>query len=200
MKWMDNIERRKNQVEKFSGDGNPFYGKSHSEETKKVLSEKTKAYNKKNNIRVPEWGAEKGREVVRKKIICYSIDGKFVREYKSILDAERKLNLDHTSISMCCSGKRRFVGEYTFRYKESENIPMFVELKEKKKRVKRDRPMYVFLGSHCLEYKSRYEAEKDLGIPAATLHTGAYRHDKELIYGKYSVWYKDQYDEINQAI
>lgn len=52
-----------------------------------------------------------------KPIIQYTLDGVFVAEYESIMEAERQTGIKNTNISSCCKNKRNKAGEYVWRYK-----------------------------------------------------------------------------------
>jgi hypothetical protein len=60
-----------------------------------------------------------------KKIIAYTLDGKFYNVYKSILEAEKDLCVDNSSISECLNQRRncRRSGDYIFKLFE-ENYPL----------------------------------------------------------------------------
>lgn len=53
-----------------------------------------------------------------KPIIQYTLDGVFVAEYESIMEAERQTGIKSTNISSCCKNKRNKAGGYVWRYKE----------------------------------------------------------------------------------
>lgn len=67
-------------------------------------------------------------EKTSKAIIQYTLDGEFVAEYPSAMEAERQTGIYHSSISSCCKnrkymkyGKEYFIksaGGYIWRYKE----------------------------------------------------------------------------------
>ena len=46
----------------------------------------------------------------------YTLDGDFIREYKSVLDASRALNVPHSGISMCARGKYKNSHGFIWRY------------------------------------------------------------------------------------
>jgi hypothetical protein len=61
----------------------------------------------------------KSIEVIRKAIIQLDMDGTFIREWISISEAARELNLHGTSISQVCKGgSQKTTGGFIFRYKE----------------------------------------------------------------------------------
>lgn len=57
------------------------------------------------------------KEVYTTKIIQYTNDRKYVKEWNSIIEASKKLNVDKGNISSCCRGKRPTAGGYIFKYK-----------------------------------------------------------------------------------
>lgn len=75
---------------KFAGEKHPFYGKHHSEETKKKMSERMQG--EKNPYST--------------KIICVTTN----EEFDSISDAVRKYNIKN--ISACCRGERKSAGKH----------------------------------------------------------------------------------------
>ena len=58
-------------------------------------------------------------ETLRKPIAQYTIDGKFIKSWESISEAELKLNL--TSISNALLGITRYAGEWQWRYYNGDN-------------------------------------------------------------------------------
>jgi group I intron endonuclease len=120
--WKHNTHRVKKFSEMFSGEGNSFYGRKHTEETKKIMSEKAIARNLKSGKRIPEWGAEKGREIVRKPVVQMDFFGKYISEFISVTEAAEKLELNPSSICAVCKGRRDHTGGFTFSYKNHPDI------------------------------------------------------------------------------
>lgn len=58
----------------------------------------------------------------KKKIIQYTLDGQFVAEYESTMDAQRNTGIDNTNIGRCCMGKQKRCGDYIFKYKNNDLI------------------------------------------------------------------------------
>lgn len=86
------IERkRKSMKGKMSGENNPFYGKQHTQESKKKMG-------------TP--------------IIQYSKDNVFIKEFESITQASIELNISKNSICNCLKGKSKYCRGYIWRYKE----------------------------------------------------------------------------------
>ena len=91
------------------GEGNPFYGKKHTEETKRLIAEKARETFK-GVPKTEEW--KKKKRACSPKNIPIVIDGK---EYISINEAARELNVDRKTISYRLNSKsEKFSG---YRYK-----------------------------------------------------------------------------------
>ena len=128
-RWEENENYRKKMHEKLRGENNPMYGKHHSEETKKKMSEAMKGkYVGENN---PMYGknAYEGKtkeemEQIGKKISEKS-KGKNNGNAKSVIclttkkifytvqDAMNEYNIKGTSgIGKVCKGKRKYCGKH----------------------------------------------------------------------------------------
>lgn len=53
-----------------------------------------------------------------KKVIQYTLDGEFVKEWKSITEISNVLGLNKTCISLCCKGVQQTSGGYKWKFKE----------------------------------------------------------------------------------
>lgn len=126
--------------------------------------------NKKNNCLTNlEWVTEKencqhSRNVLKnskyqKAVVQASLDGKFIKEFKSQTDAEKETGVSSRAICLVCQGKRRKAGEFTWFYKEN-----FVEGKgmRKLKQCKKVR-QYTKSGEFIKEFESVKEAAIEVG-------------------------------------
>ena len=106
------IQRRvKSREGRFTGKNATMYGKHHSENTRKRMSEKYKGvgnpfYGKKHSI---EWKQKK-----YKRVKCIETGEVF----ESIKSAGTRYDLDSSSISKCCRGKYKTIGGFHWRYVE----------------------------------------------------------------------------------
>lgn len=55
--------------------------------------------------------------LVCKAVLQMNIDGTIIREYHSVTEAERQLNISHQNIVKVCQGKRKTCGGYRWAYK-----------------------------------------------------------------------------------
>ena len=51
-------------------------------------------------------------------IIQLSLSGDFIDEYNSVIEADKKLHINQSSIVKCCKGKRKTAGGFKWMYKE----------------------------------------------------------------------------------
>ena len=187
--WMHKVELRKWYSEKFAGEGNPFYGKHHTEEFKARKSKQSSEYNKKHNINVPRWGVEKSRLKKIKAIVMYDVEGSFVREFESCTEAGKFINGKARDVSACASGRRTQAKGYVFRYK-TENYPLKIEVEVKQQTVKR--PIITELFGKTWEHPSAQEASEYFCIPKTTINRAAMYNNGKPIRAGYKFFYKDQ--------
>ena len=198
--WMHDIERRKKQSKAFTKEGNPFFGKTHSDEWRSKKSKEVSEYNKKTGKVIPEWGAEKGRDIVRTAVLCYDKNGEFKKEYKSLQRAADDLGINHSSISAVCNEKRTNVGGFVFRYK-TENYPLKIDVGDIKYQTVR-RPILRLTKDMMVlkEYPSAKEASEELRIPKTTINRAAQYNLLKPIRSGHIFIYKDLYAEIVKLV
>ena len=89
----------------FSGENHPMFGKHLSEESKKKISEKQKGKKLSEETRRKMSKARiNGKQ--SKKILQFTLDDEFVREWQSIAECERN-GYNGANICYCCQGKRK---------------------------------------------------------------------------------------------
>ncbi len=191
--WIHDIERRKKQSERFKGEGGSFYGRKHTDEAKKTLSEKASKRHKERGTKIPEWGVEKGRMKLRKPIIIYNNSGLFISEFCSLSEGARKLHISLSSAKDSVLYGSWINGEYLFKYK-TENYPLTIEVGEIKKQTVK-RPVYWLsedLEPIC-DFPSAKEASDFFGIPKTTINRAAQYNDFNPIRTGHIFCYKDEY-------
>ncbi len=109
------------------GKNHPLFGKKHSEETKKKISKSRKGKTKGENHHY--FGKKQSEEVKRKiyenhkskkEIYQFSKDGKLIKEWDSISNAARSLNIYVQNISACLLGQNKSSGGFVWKYKGEE--------------------------------------------------------------------------------
>ena len=89
-------------------------GRKHSEEEKNKISQANKG---ENNFMFGKYGSDNPTSV---KILQYDLENKFIKEWYSMADASRNLNIAASSISLCCNNKSNSAGGFVFRFKNSD--------------------------------------------------------------------------------
>lgn len=128
---------RLDELEKFfikeyntieSGYNSDKGGKSHS----RTISDEEKEYRSKRakekfkNQPLPDY-ILKNIEKNKKQILQYSLLGEFIKEWESVASINREFG--KVNVSDCATGKREHSKGYIWRYKESENYPLKIEVK-----------------------------------------------------------------------
>lgn len=109
--YADAIEKR---VKKMSGKKHFFYGKKHSDEFKRKVSNALKKYYKNNPN--PMLGKKGALSPSSKKVVQLSKEGDFIKEWDSIIDVERSIKIECRNISAVCRGKRKTCGGYKWMF------------------------------------------------------------------------------------
>lgn len=109
------------------GDGsNGFKGKTHTEETKQKLRNKTNEYysNENNKIKLGQITKERFKKdpYYNSKIIFqYDLNGIFIKEI-TLNQANKDLKIPKSNIIECMKGKRKTAGKFIWKYKENVEV------------------------------------------------------------------------------
>lgn len=95
-----------------------------------------------------------------KSILQFDLDGNFLSEFRSIREAETKLNINHSNISACCLRKRIKAGNFIWRYK----FDNFEKIKPQLPYGNKSINQYDFNMNKIAEFSSIAEAERKLKI------------------------------------
>lgn len=63
-------------------------------------------------------GKYKRAEYLRKKILQYDKEMKLIKEWDSLTEAMKKLNIHKNNISQCCKGQHKTAGGFIWRFKD----------------------------------------------------------------------------------
>lgn len=131
-RWANETEHKR-MSERMSGENNPFYGKTHSDEVRKIISDTIKQLpdDKKNdrNHRLSEYWKGKKRSVESveksarskwKPISQYSKDGRFIKTWNSAKEACETLHINKSTVCQCCKGIKPSAGGYIWRYADTQ--------------------------------------------------------------------------------
>lgn len=97
-------------------------GQKRTEEQKKKMSDakKGKALSEEHKQRIKD-GAKKGKDNINSvKVIQYTKDMVFIKEWDSFMDIERELGLPHGNIGKCCRGITKSAYGFVWRYSEQK--------------------------------------------------------------------------------
>lgn len=102
-------QRLHHKSEDSIGEKNSFYGKKHTEETRRKLSEL------KTGEKNPNFGKQNCTS--SRPVLQFTKRGEFVKEYPSISEVERQQGFSISSISQCCRGIHKTSNGYIWKYK-----------------------------------------------------------------------------------
>ena len=194
--WMHDIERRKKQAQKFSGVGNPFFGKQHTEEFKIKKSKEVSEYNKKIGWKIPEWGVIKGRLKVMKPIVGYDSSGNFIGEFQSFTAAAKLLNISIEAVRDSANQRTSQAKGYHFKYK-IENYPLKIEIgRVNRHNVKRTVLLISEDFEVMAEYPSALEASIELQVPKTTINRACQYNWLTPIRTGHVFIYRDLWDDL----
>ena len=96
-------ESKKKMSETHSGEKHPMFGKHHSEETRRKISLSKKgkpAHNKGKTM------SEKQKKKLSKKVLQFTLDGVFIREWESTMECGRN-GFNQGNVAACCRGEKQ---------------------------------------------------------------------------------------------
>jgi group I intron endonuclease len=207
IQWTDDMKNNRSKI--YSGKGNPFYGKKHSEKTKEKMSKSKQGHEPYNKGKSPSyetlqlWSKQrKGKyfgnakpmdkeskerlsvshNFQKKTVIQLDLNKNMVAEYESISHASRVTGIGISSISKCCNKQCQSAGGYLWEFKDDN-----YNSTTKSKAI----PVIQFdkNGNFITEYNSISEANRETGI-AMTGISACCKH-KRLTAGGFVWRYKE---------
>jgi len=119
--WKHTKETRKKMSEStkgmYLGKNNPFYGKTHSEETKEKIRQAR--LGKKLSKEHREKLRNIDRSLWQKKVTQYSLSGDFIEKFDSVNDAAKSVGVSQGTLSSHLTGRNKTCKGYVFRYDQN---------------------------------------------------------------------------------
>lgn len=112
----EHIQHLKDSHLSMSGKNNPMYGKKHSEETKRKISEKAKG----RKLTEQQKKAISDR-VHKKMVIQMDFNGNALNKYNSIKEAADAVNAKSQNIGAVCIGKQKSCRGFLWRYADDNS-------------------------------------------------------------------------------
>ena len=190
-------ESRLEWSKKVSGDGNPMYGKHHSEETKQLLRE---MFSGENSVWYGRHHTEESKQKAHDSctwkvpVVKLTLQGDFIEEFDSYSNAAKSVDGRASAIITCCNGEAKSAYGFLWIKKESyneKNISIYKNAKH--------RPV-VQLGMDWI-YLNKYQnlAEAGRAINAPSTNIGRSCKSKGVYTSKGFRWmYEEDYLEIEQ--
>ena len=122
-KYFESEENRKKQSEAHKGQVAWNKGKKASKKSRKNMSEAQKNYFKDPKNREKH---SKAHDKQKKRILQYTLDGVFVKEWDSLCEINRVLGFQSHPINNCCKGKLKYAYKSIWRYAYNTQLETFL--------------------------------------------------------------------------
>lgn len=134
------------------------------------------------------------KKTCRKKILRFSLDGEYIDEFPSIINASISLGISRTGIISCLTGTYKFAGGYMWRYKEKFNGVIEPVPKNYGKKINKIIQLDLD-GNYLNEFNSCVEACKFIGRKTYKVIHKSLDDFNKTAYGykwvRYKTYYKD---------
>ena len=98
----------------------------------------------------------------------YGLDGVFIAEYPSMMEAERQTGIDNSAICACCKGVHAFTKDYIWSYEKYDSIPPIDKEKLRYELIiqKQEKPVYQYSldGAFITSHNSLSRASESTGV------------------------------------
>ena len=198
-------ERETYWLQNFDAANNPlYYNRSNISHGCHITNDKTK---KLQSLSSPK----------RKKILQYSLEGIFIKEWKCMADVTREYNINTGDLTTTCQGKQKSAGGFQWKYYEinyPKNIPPYIKYspteshkqiiskkltgitKTKEQKKHRFKPIlqYDLNGNFIKEFEYIREVFKELNIKEGTLSSCLHKVNGQKTAGGFQWVYKTAFD------
>lgn len=137
---------------------------------------------------------KQNRVYIGRHVFQYDLEGNFIKEWKSYVEASKELNIPQQHISRVLKGERRMTRGFIFKYEKYDSIE---KLNTEEKSFAKKIEQYSLDGSFIKEWSSITSAEESLGIKNGI---GKCCRGKAKTAGGYQWKYKDDNRVINSLI
>lgn len=199
------VNRIKNKSSKDPYEGieiwdlKPFTGAEFLQKGIELKKKLTAIVNKRTNRTFPEWSTRLLAESLKKPIVCYDVNGDFVKEFDSTKTAVEELGITRSSVKDSLRKGSWSRNLYMFRYKE-DNYPKKIEVgKVNVYSIKK--PVLVLNSDWGIitEYPSPQEASEAIGISNSAIRNYCYTKGDKISKKGYRFVYKEDYDSLKPS-
>lgn len=184
----------------------PMRGRHHSDETKKIISNKVKLALANEDIRKMLSNMKKGLYDGDKNpqygsgetVVQLTLSGDFVAEYISGFDAYLKTGINYASIYRCCVGDQLTSGGFIWMHKKDYGIKEIQSIKIKKKKTPISIVQISLNGDFVSIYNSITEASNITGIDRGGINKCCLNRARSA--GGYKWMYKEDWDKLQLTI
>lgn len=149
---------------------------------------------KKYKSNIPDYGYNLAKggsngtgECLKKEVFQYTINGDFVRKWKSATDAAQQLDILASNIGQCCRGISMTCNGFVWAYTKL-NKEYFININNPYcKKIKQ----YDERGNYIQTFNSGVEASKETGINTCLIYTSCQKNGRNTTNGKYRWTYED---------
>lgn len=96
-----------------------------------------------------------------KKVYMYNIDGEFIKEFPSMMEAERETGIDNSAICACCKGRNLYTKDYRWSYKKEESLSPINKEKYLYDSIRKEQCKDVYQYSLDGEFLNKYASLSD---------------------------------------
>lgn len=194
-------EEKERRRLRMIGESNPFYGNTHTKETKDKIGEKARARYR-DKTKHPMYNKKQSEESKRKNfnsqknkspVIQFDMKGNFIAEYEGIIEAYRKTKISRTSISACFHHKVKTAGGFVWEFKNAEDT----NKKSLCKNYHAKRVVQLSMSGEVIKiFESLSDAERQTKIHAQNIGdccSGKYNHS-----GGFKWLYEKDYEQLRR--
>lgn len=177
----------------------PFTGAEFLQKGIELKKKLTAIVNKRTNRTFPEWSTKLLAESLKKPIVCYDVNGDFVKEFDSTKSAVEELGIARSSVKDSLRKGSWSRNAYMFRYKE-ENYPKKIEV-GKVNIFSIKKPVFLLNSDWDIitEYPSPTEASEATGISNPSIRKYCYEKGSKISRKGYRFVYKEDYDSLKPS-